>query len=311
MFVVLFHWASGAQTQSPTDTGTTNEAPQVIPPVEVAPVVTNQFPATTNLFPTIKPKTATKTNGAYVLSSVAGNFGGNYSVSGRTLSFPIPQATPHSATSWRRNLDFGMNMTQGNSDTLRYSLGCEAVKTEDVNTFRLRARGSYGESDGIKDTENAGATFRYDRQLTKKVYAFGTLDWLTDPIAELDYRYTGILSPGYHLVRTKTTILNVEIGAGYVEEKKDNDEEGYTAGRVALTAEKLINDHFLVWATSEYIPKLADISVFFINSEIGLASYITRDLSLTMFYQNRYDSTPVEGVTGSDTIFTTALSLNF
>lgn len=317
LLAVSAQWSSMAQTLfTPTTTAAvtaTNPAPEVIPipPVVSTPVFTNQVPVITNQIPTIRPKPGVKPSGAEVFSALAGSFGGNYSVSGRTLKFPIPEGTPRGATSWNRNLDFGMNMARGNSDTLRYLLGVDALKEDQANTIRFRAHGAYGESDGAKDTENAGATLRYERQLTPIVYALGNLDWLTDPIAELDYRFTGILSPGFRLIRSKTAILNLEIGAGYVEEKKVKNEDGYTAGRAAITAEKLINEHVLGWVTVEYIPKLADTRVYFVNSEIGLATYITRDLSLNMCYQERYDSAPVEGKKSSDTIFSTALSLSF
>ncbi|MEI6167790.1 MAG: DUF481 domain-containing protein [bacterium] len=316
--VLCLHWSGAAQTpltpesQSPNVTPViTPDTPPVIPPVEIAPVITNEVPVVTNQVPVIKPKTGVKSGTSNVLSAFASSFGSSYSVSGRTLKFPVSPSMVRSTTDWQRNLDFGMNMTRGNSDTLRYSLGVDTVKEKDANTIRLRAHGAYGESDGTKDTENAAATLRYERQLTTTMYALGTLDWATDPMAELSYRFTGILSPGVHLIRTKSSLLNLEIGAGYVEEKKDKNEDGYAAGRTAITAEKLMNDHVLGWVTVEYIPKLADPSVSFINSEIGLASYITRNLSLNVCYQNRYDSTPSEDVKPSDTILSTALSLSF
>ena len=314
--VLFLHWSGMAQTSLTPESPDvppviTTEVPPVIPPPEIAPVITNEVPALTNQIPVIKPKTGTKSSGnSNGLSPFASSFG-SYSVSGRTLKFPVPPPTVRSATNWQRNLDFGMNMTRGNSDTLRYSLGVDTVKEKDANTIRFRAHGAYGESDGTKDTENAAATLRYERQLTHTMYALGTLDWATDPMAELAYRFTGILSPGVHLIKTQTSLLNLEIGAGYVEEKKDKNEDGYAAGRTAITAERLMNEHVLGWGTVEYIPKLADPSVFFINSEIGLASYITRNLSLNVCYQNRYDSTPGEDVKPNDTILSTALSLSF
>lgn len=300
--VVMLQDPVTAQTDLPRET--TNTPPEVIPTLEVPPVVTNQIPV-------VKPKIIPKSSEIAELSTFFGGLDGKYSVSGRTLKIPAPAATVREATSWKRNLDFGMNMAKGNSDTLRYSLGVDAVKEQDANTIRIKAHGTYGESDGVKDTENAEGTARYERLLTPVVYALANMDGATDPIAELDYRVTGILSPGFRLIHSNTTILNLEIGAGYVDEKKDTSQDGYAAGRAAITAEKLLNDHVLGWATAEYIPKLADTTVYFVNGEVGLAAYITRDLSLNVCYQERYDSAPVEGVKSSDTILSTALSLNF
>ena len=295
--------SSGQDALAPTPADT-NKTPDLVTPVEVTPVITNQPPV-------IKPKPVIKTSGPNVLSSFGGPMGGACSLAGRSLKLPAPEATARSATDWRRNLDFGMTRASGNSDTLRYSLGIDAVKEKEANLIRFRARGAYGESEGVKDTQNAETTLRYERLLTKQVYALGNLDWLTDPIAELDYRITGILSPGFRVIHSDTAILNLELGAGYIEEKKDNAEDGYAAGRAAATVEKRFNAHVLSWATVEYLPKIADTSVFFVNTEIGLAAYITRDLNLNVCYQERYDSTPVEGKKNSDTLLSTSLSLNF
>jgi putative salt-induced outer membrane protein YdiY len=324
----LFQSSTSAQTLITQDTAATNSLPATqppptttSPPVEVTPPtttvtpgLTNQVmepPVLTNQIPVIKPKPGPKQGSAQMLSAFSESLGGRYNVSGRTLKFPSPQPTTRDPACWQRSVDFGMNQTKGNSDTLRYALGVDAVKEENANKTRLRAHGAYGESDGTKDTENAAAKIRYDRKLTTRYYALGTVDWMTDPIAELDYRITGILSPGIHLYRSTTALFDLEIGAGYVEEQKDKIENGYTAGRTAITLEKLFNEHVLTWATAEYIPKLADPSIFFVNAEVGLASYITRNLSLNICYQNRYDSNPVEDIKASDTILSTALSLSF
>ena len=204
-----------------------------------------------------------------------------------------------------------MSQTHGNSETLRYSLGLDAVKDQETDLFRFRGKGSYGESDGVKYTENALAGFRYERLLTQKLYGLANIEWMTDTIADLNYRITGILSPGVRLIRSKTMILNMELGVGYIEENKAGNQNGYTVGRAAATVERIINEHVLIWCTGEYLPKITDPDIFFVNAEAGLASFITRDLSLNICYQERYDSIPVEGIKNSDTIFSTALSLSF
>ena len=231
-----------AQTSDTHDTTATNglpttpTAPDITPPpgagtpppTEVTPAQTNQViegPVVTNMIPVIKPIPG-KQASAQILSAFSDSMGGSYNVSGRTLKFPSPQITTRDPTSWQRSLDFGMNQTKGNTETLRYAMGIDTVKEVEANKTRFRAHGAYGESDGAKDTENAAAKLRYERKLTTRYYALGNLDWTTDPIAELDYRFTGILSPGVHLYRSPTALFDLEIGAGYVEEKKNKVENG-------------------------------------------------------------------------------------
>ncbi len=290
--------------------GTTTSA------VPVIVYVTNEIPTTVITMPTISTntpsaKSATITSGSALLGAFSGQAGGKFSISGRTLTLPAPEATVRQTGDWRRHLDFGMNQSKGNTETLRYLLGVDALKEQDMDLFRFQAKGVYGESSGIKDTENGEAAFRYERLLTTRFYALGNLDWITDSIADLRYRGTAILSPGLRVIRTETTLLNLEVGAGYIEQKKASAQDGYAAGRAAATLERVVNAHVLLWCTGEYLPKLGDTSIFFVNAEAGIASYITRDLSLNVCYQDRYDSAPVEGKKNSDSILSTAVSLYF
>lgn len=288
-------------TPPPAEPATTTNAPAVAPPPQ---------PTVSPLPPIHKPILGT--SGAAMVSDFGASTPGKFSVSGRTLRLPVSEPHPVADTAWRRVLDFGMNMTQGNSDVLRYALGVDAVRDQDRDLFRVRARGVYGESDDTTDTENAAATLRYERLLSReKVYALGNVDWLTDTIADLDYRVTGIVSPGLHLARTEHTLVNLEAGAGYIQQKKAGEAEGYAAGRLAASVERILNAHVLTWCAVEYLPKLADPSIYFVNAEVGVASAIARDLSLNITLQDRYDSLPPDTKESNDLVLMAALNLNF
>jgi putative salt-induced outer membrane protein len=314
MIGVLFGLSlASTQAQTPETRGSvaTNEPPISAGTNAATIPVTTRPPASTNAASSSPGKPTPINSGAALLGSLCGQTCGKFSISGRTLRLPSQDYTARADGDWRRHLDFGMNQSKGNTDTLRYSLGLDAVQEKDLDLFRIQAKGVYGESSGTKDTENADAAFRYERLLTERIYALGNLEWITDTIAELRYRGTVILSPGLRLIRTENTLLNLEVGAGYIEEKKASEENGYMAGRAAATVERVVNAHVLIWCTGEYLPKLGDTAIYFINAEAGIASYITRDLSLNVMYQERYDSAPVEGKNNSDSILSTTVSLSF
>lgn len=290
----------------PVLTNTVTPAPTPVP-APPPPAVTN-VTVVTNVAPTLPGP-----SGAAVRAMFLQPGQGKFSVAGRTLALPAQEPGPTNgpATPWRRAIDFGMNMTKGNSDTLRYSLALDVVRERDKDLIRLGAQTLYGKSEDTKDTENASARTRYERQISPRTYGLGYADWLSDTIAGIDYRVTAIASPGWHLLRSPRSILNVEAGAGYLEEKKEADREGYAAGRLAASVERLLNEHVLTWCAVEYIPKFADMSVFFVNTEAGVASMLARNLTLKATLEDRYDNAPAPDVKNNDLYVSTALSLNF
>ncbi len=311
-FLAAFGQAAGLElnaTNHPPSITTTNSWPAPETTTNVAPPssVTNLPP------PVVSPKPTSTINGSTLMTAFGNMPGGRFGVSGRTLKLPVTDLGTNAVSpdAWRRTLEYGMTLTQGNSDTLRYWLGLDALKERDADLFHFRARGSYGESESKTDTENAVASMRYERKLTDLSYALGNVEWMTDPVADLNYRVATILSPGFHLIRTEESLLNVEAGAGYLTEKKNEDEQGFLAGRFAITFEQVLNMHVMAWGSAEYLPKLLDASVFFINAELGIATVLGRNLSLTVSLLDRYDSAPSDDKRGNDSILTTALNLNF
>lgn len=312
--LLLCHAADCLAQSQPMANAMGTNAVQSLPAAEPAPATSNivtQPPLlTTNQYHVVPTPKATPTISG---SSIRSTFSEKFIVQGRTLKLPAPDGSspPPGPDEWLRSILFGMNMTQGNSDSLRYSLGLDAVRTSDIQTARVRGRSAYGESEGQKDAENAAAMVRYDRNLTRRIYALGDVDWLTDTIADVDYRVLGILSPGIHLIRGENTVCKLELGAGYLTEKKGNARESFVAGRAAGILERLFNAHVLGWCSIEYLPKLADRDVFFINAEAGIVSMLTRDLHLHCTVEDRYDNAPADDKTSNDLIFTTSVSLNF
>ncbi len=307
------------QTSTPETNGVGGLAPAltnwvVSPPVTPItnvppPVVTTNVPARVTAGTNAAPVLTGATMRGVFLDVGQGKFG----VAGRVLKLPAAVAAPAPATtsSWHRAIDFGMNLNKGNTDTLRYSLGLNAFRERAEDLMSFRAQGVYGESDGVKDTQNASARARYERQISQHTYGLAYADWATDPIADIDYRGTVIVSPGWNLIRSDRTIVNLEVGAGYLDQRKGDVQNGFAAARLAASADRILNDHVLAWCAAEYIPKLADTSVFYINSEAGVASLLARNLSLNVTLSDRFDNAPAPDTKNNDMCLTVSLNLHF
>ena len=277
------------------------------PPVPEV-ILTNQPPA---VAPEPTPPPAPPTLRPDLAAAFASCQAGRYGTAGRVLKLPAAPAARDGGKTWRTSFECGMAMASGNSDTLRYTAGLNIARDRDADMTQFKAFGSYGESERVKDTENASAAARYGADLTAQAYALASLDWAYDSIAGLDYRVSSILSPGFRLIRTEKTALNVEAGVGYLEEKKGQTSRGFAAGRMAASVERIINPYVLAWCSAEYIPKLSDPGTFFANGEAGIASLLAQNLSLNIVFRERYDSDPLPDKSGSDTLLTTSLGITF
>ncbi|OGV40585.1 MAG: hypothetical protein A2X46_18980 [Lentisphaerae bacterium GWF2_57_35] len=293
----------------------------------VLPTNTPALPAFTNALPVlppitnamtviVPPSTATKKappRRAEEMTTAFKTVGGTrFGVYGTQRILKLPERPiQRKNDDWVRTLELGLDTARGNSDILRYNAGVSARKEDEKNVYWLKLGGRYGESDNVKDTESAQGEGKYERGLTERVYASLNIMALHDQIADLSYRVLGNVSLGRHLVWTEQTILNVELGPGYVREKKGGMQDGFVAGRIANYFERLLNSSVRLWQSSEYVPNLEDIGVYYATAEVGLETLLVRNICLKFVVQDRYDNSPAEGKKKNDLLTTTSLNWMF
>ena len=297
--------------EEPMDPVLTDESPVVtneVPPVVETP--TNEIPPVV-----VVPSKPTKTTPIYRGSDMGEAFQGagssRYGVSGRVHQVKGKKTTEKANGSWRRNIEIGMNTSRGNSDTLRYNAALSGSKETEKTSYFLKASGRYGESDGETDAESVDAEAKAQRQLSERMYAALEGNARHDQLADLAYRVRGSLSLGRHFVWTDRTVLNAEIGPGYVAEKKGGEEEGFLAARAAQYLEVLLTESLQVWESVEFVQNIQDSDVYFVNTVVGLETILISNLSLRFTVEDRYDNRPAEGKKSNDLLTTTSLNWSF
>ena len=280
-----------------------------VPPPAVIPA-TNRIPPAV-VAPTPPAATRPVVRSSDMKAAFNGAGSSKFGIHGRVNNIPGKTEAKPSETGWRRSLELGVSTSRGNSDTLRYDGAISGSKETEENAYFLKVGGRYGESDAQKDTENATGEAKAQRRLTERVYAAAEVNAFHDQIADLAYRARGSLSLGRHFIWTERTVLNAEIGPGYVAEKKGGAADGFMAGRVAQYLEHLVTPSLQIWQTVEYVPNLEDFSVYFVNASIGLETVLVSNLSLRFVVEDRYDNSPAEGKESNDLTTTTALAWSF
>ncbi len=217
---------------------------------------------------------------------------------------------------WVGGGNFGLALARGNSDTTNVALGFNADRKTTTDEWNITAAQLFSTStvDNVTSTtaNSLGGTVRYDRNLTKRLFAFGLLTGMYDHFQDLDARLSPNGGLGYHVIATKTTTFDVLGGFGYTY-------ENYSTGLVNNFVNANIGEeltHNFTANTSMYerlyfFPYLNDAGNYRGTFDFGLASKIYRALTWNLVFGDIYNSAPVDGKKNNDLVLTTGLGITF
>jgi len=217
---------------------------------------------------------------------------------------------------WAGGGNFGLALARGNSDTTNVALGFNAARETTKDKWTIQAVSLYSTStaDNVTTTTaNAlGGFIRYDRNLTKRLFAFGLLAGSYDHAQDLDVRISPSGGLGFHAIATKATTLDLLGGFGYTYEHYSTP---LTNNLMNATIGDEFNHKFTpntsVFQDFYFFPYLNGGGGYRGVFDFGIASKLYRALTWNLNFGDRYNSRPVEGKKNNDLLLTTGLGLTF
>ncbi len=223
-----------------------------------------------------------------------------------TPSAPAPAPEP---SIWDISLNAGLSLTDGNSDTLGVYAGLDAERITDFDEIYLGGGFLYAEDGGSVTNETVNAYAQYNRLLSERAYLGLVGDFLYDDVAAVDYRVNAGPTLGYYLLKNDRTRLALEVGGGYAWEKVGGATDEYFTLRFAQRLTHQLTDTMSLFQSVSFVPEAGDFDNYSIDAQAGIETAMTDRLSLRVFAQNRYDSTPAAGLEKNDFGVFSTLSL--
>jgi putative salt-induced outer membrane protein len=230
----------------------------------------------------------------------------------------LAQATVKDDGRWRYALGAGASFSSGNSESSSVTLTGEAVRATNDSKWGIGGRALQSRSEGQTTADNAALGTQYDQNFSDRLFGFGKLDYLRDQPANLDYRASGSVGVGKHVVRAETTTWDVSVGLGYAKDQYASPSpvagqlrDSYGRAELVLGEE---STHKFSQTTS-FRQKLGLFANLQRGSEYravfdaGLSVAMTDALSLTAGLTYRYDSAPTLNLNNSDLLFVTGISV--
>jgi putative salt-induced outer membrane protein YdiY len=222
----------------------------------------------------------------------------------------------------RGSLGLGASVASGNTQASSLALNADAVRETSANKLTAYGRALRTSAEGETTAEQLRAGGRYDLNFTPMVFGFGGLDFERNKLANLKLRGLASVGAGYRVLKIPALSLDVFGGVAYTADR-------YVAGTVIgdsatprnhySYASLLLGEeyaHALSPTTSLkqrllLLPNLKDRGEYRANLDVGLAVAMTHSLSLNLGLGVAYNSDPGLGVKGTDSLFTTGVSMKF
>ncbi|MBB5519281.1 DUF481 domain-containing protein [Amphiplicatus metriothermophilus] len=201
-------------------------------------------------------------------------------------------------------------ISSGNSENAAGGIHFEAVREFSYFTHNIRTYFDYGRSNGKKNQQRWGLSYKLDYLLGDRTYGFARFSYDEDEFSGFDYKLFGGLGVGHFLFKDEGFSWKLEGGPGYQYAPIDDDRtiDQHAAVYAASETDWLIRDGFLfeqdlnaTWTeqTSTLVSKTA------------LTSSLTDTLSTGLSFLYRYETNPPAGRVNADTTFRVNLTYGF
>ena len=227
-------------------------------------------------------------------------------------------------------MNIGLALARGNSDTTNLNTGLNAdrktlsdeIKVYTSSIYTTNGATTSGGPGGVTADAFLGGA-RYDRNLTPRIFVFGSGDFTHDALQNLDLRsiYSGGL--GWHAINRPNTTFDLLGGVNYTRETYSSgatvgSPNGTNVGRnlPGLTAGEDFTHKFGPSTTFtehfDFYPDLSDIGQYRFALDSGLVTKINKWLGWQTTFSDRYvTDPPILGTKSNDVIFATGLNIAF
>ncbi len=216
---------------------------------------------------------------------------------------------------WGGDAGVGLAIARGNTETtnLSMTLSAKGPVSKSVSSaskaFFLLSR----EKD-VTNAESMGLESQIQWKHTERFFSYYGIQGLRDRFKNYSYRILPGVGLGYKVVALENVQLSASAGLSQVFTKyyDSGETDSYTgislgnefAWKVSPTAE--------ISQSLNLNTDVSDLSHYFLQFEVSLASAITKGLSVKLTLMDKYDSEPVgEGIKKNDISFIAGLSAKF
>lgn len=194
---------------------------------------------------------------------------------------------------WRGTADFGLTLTEGNSETTNISLGLSAIHRLAEQRWTFSSSFLRATSAGETTANRLDLEGKYDFYPDDRVFVFAEVAGGFNRPAGIDRRLRPGLGGGYEILRRDQLSLSAEGGANFIQDHfvdETTDEAVYFSAGQSL--ELTVSESTDLTQSLRYSPRAENFSDYLLQFETVLGTAITDDIGLKVTFRDDFDSDP-------------------
>jgi putative salt-induced outer membrane protein YdiY len=219
---------------------------------------------------------------------------------------------PNWGHAWAGAFNLSLALSRGNSETATFGTGLALARQTRTDKTSLYASTLYSHDDHVNLTTANSTTggLRYDHNLNPRLFAFGTGDFSSDALQDLDLR--SILGGGFGWHPLKSPRQTLDILGGLVWTR-----ETYSPGPTNSFAALDLGEQYTrklgaasIFTEQMYFyPDLNQAGQYQFSFNTSFSSKIGKIFNWQTTFSDRYTSFPPAGTLDNDVILTTGLGI--
>ncbi len=214
---------------------------------------------------------------------------------------------------WDSNAEFGIDGSNGNSNTLALQTGLELNRETDLHSMLIDV--DYRQASNNRKTieDNGRLNVVYDRMVADSRWSsFGKFGLEWDRFKAFNLRVNSHAGVGYYWLREQNATLVTRFGAGASREIGAPIDDWIPEAMFAINAEHQLNARNKLTGRVDYFPDWGDFGNYRLVTDAAWQILLddSENLSLKLAATDRYDSTP-QGAKPNDIYYSLLLLYKF
>ncbi len=226
---------------------------------------------------------------------------------------------PNWGHGWAGAANVSLALTRGNSDTTAFGAGFTAARTTLTDKTALYANTIYDTNAHAVPTTSANATgggVRYDHNLIPKLFFFGTGDFSTNELQDLNLRSIVGGGFGWHALESPRQTLDVMGGLVWTHESYSattsaaSTVNSFAALNLGQQYTRKMGASSLFTEQANFYPDMSDVGRYQFTINSAFSTKIGKIFNWVTSFNDSYTSFPPSGTVSNDAILTTGLGVS-